>query len=122
MKKIVVIIITLQILLAGCMQTIEIGSMPNTDSLDQLTQDVSTKADALKILGPPRGYGMGRLPNMNKPMVGWFYEYSKIYGTQKINTEIVMNMELAMLWLFFDGEIYKGHMWVSSFTKPEVKQ
>ena len=122
MKNIFFTILCLLVLLTSCIPITEYGWMPDTDALHQLTQNVSTKADVLRVLGPPIGYGMVRLPDVSNPGVSWYYEYSKIYGGEKIDLKIDLNMELAMLWVFFDGEIYKGHLWYSSITEPEVKQ
>jgi hypothetical protein len=65
----------------------------------------------LRILGPPRGYGVARLPAMPNPNVLWFYEYLESDGKEA---------DLKMLLVFFDGEMYSGHLWFSSFEKIEV--
>ena len=105
------IIFALLTLFAGCM-TVKYGSMPNTMALQtQLTQHVSNKADVLRILGPPRGYGMARLPSLPNPNVLWFYEFIESDGN---------NVDLKMLLVFFEGEKYSGHLWFSSFDKIEV--
>ena len=103
-------IFALLTLFAGCMK-VKFGSMPNTMALQtQLTQHVSNKADVLRVLGPPRGYGMMRLPAMPNPNVLWFYEFTESDGN---------NVDLKILLVFFDGEKYNGHFWFSSFEKIE---
>lgn len=95
-------------LLMSCC-AVKFGRMPDTEALQlQLKQNVSTKADVLKVLGPPRGYGMARLPKLPNPRVIWFYEYLESDGK---------SVRLKMLLMFFDGEKYEDHLWFSSFEK-----
>lgn len=54
---------------------------------------------------------MARLPAMPNPNVLWFYEYLESDGKEA---------DLKMLLVFFDGEMYSGHLWFSSFEKIEV--
>jgi hypothetical protein len=83
------------------MGTVKIGSMPDTGALQaQLTLNVSTKADVLKVLSPPRGYGMARLPPDYAPRVLWFYEYMEV--------DPQLNVGLKTLVVIFDGEQYSG--------------
>ena len=111
MVKMMLIIVALTTLCAGCM-TVKFGSMPDTTALGtQLTQHASKKPDVLRVLGSPRGYGMVRLPTMPNPYITWFYEFVESDGS---------NVDLKMLLVFFDGETYRGHLWFSSFEKVEV--
>jgi len=111
MVKMRLVLLAVLTLIAGC--TIKIGSMPDTLALQsQLRQHVSTKADVLRVLGPPRGYGMGFLPNLPDSRVTWFYEY--------VEADISQRMQLKMLLIFFDGERYSGHLWFSSVEKAEI--
>ncbi|MCG7853481.1 MAG: hypothetical protein MIO92_13260 [Methanosarcinaceae archaeon] len=114
-------VVCLTLLFAGC-TTIKIGSVPDTMALTQLSQNVSTKADVLRVLGPPRGYGMvrlfnesepARLFNESEPRVLWFYEYLEAD---------VQNAHMKMLLVIFDGEKFSGHFWFSSFEKVKVIQ
>ena len=52
-----------------------------------------------------------RLPAMPNPNVIWFYEYLESDGKEA---------DLKMLLVYFDGELYSGHLWFSSFEKLEV--
>ena len=111
MVKMMLIIVALTTLCAGCM-TVKFGSMPDTKALStQLTQHLSNKADVLRVLGSPRGYGMVSYPPMPRPYVTWLYEFTESDG---------VNVDLKMLLVFFDGETYRGHLWFSSFEKVEV--
>jgi len=112
MPKMSLIIIALLTLFAGCMTPVRYGSMPDTMALQtQITQHVSNKAEVLRVLGPPRGYGMVHLHMMPNPHAIWFYEFMESDGN---------NIDLKMLLVFFDGEKYSGHLWFSSFEKIEV--
>lgn len=111
MTRMSLIIIAMLILFTGCLK-VKYGKMPDTNALQtHLTLYASTKADVLRVLGPPRGYGMTRLPVMPSPNVIWFYEYLETDGKVA---------DLKMLLVYFEGEMYSGHLWFSSFTKPEV--
>lgn len=111
MFKMIFIITVIITLFTGCM-TVKFGNMPDTKALStQLTQHVSNKADVLRVLGSPRGYGMVSLPMMPHPYVTWFYEFTESDG---------IRVDLKMLLVFFDGEKYSGHLWFSSFEKVEV--
>lgn len=110
MRRIVITTLLLVALFMGCTK-VRFGRMPNTQALhSRLTQHVSTKADVLRVLGPPRGYGMARLPNLPRSVL-WFYEFMESDGN---------NVDLKMLLIFFYGEKYGGHFWFSSFEKIEV--
>jgi hypothetical protein len=96
------------------MTTIKYGSMPDTNALKaQLKQNTSNKADVLKALGAPRGYGMARLSSVHDPSVIWFYEFTETDGR---------DIKLKMLLVFFEGDKYGGHLWFSSLTKAEKFQ
>ncbi len=111
MTRISLIIIAMVILFTGCLK-MKYGSMPDTNAIQtHLTLYASTKADVLRVLGPPRGYGMTRLPAMPSPNVIWFYEYLESDGRVA---------DLKMLLVYFEGEMYSGHLWFSSFEKIEV--
>jgi hypothetical protein len=106
--------VCLQLFLAGCMSTVKFGRIADTGALQtQLTQNVSTKGDVLKSLGPPRGYGMARLPSQFEPRTLWFYEYAETDG---------QNAHLKMLLVIFDGEKYSGHFWFSSVERVKLVQ
>ena len=107
-------VVCLTLLFAGC-ATAKYGRDPDIRALTQLSQNVSTKADVLKSLGPPRGYGMARLFNESEPRVLWFYEYVKIEGLMDR-----MSLDLNMLVVIFDGEKFSGHFWFSSSDKVKV--
>ena len=117
MTRISLIIIATLILFTGCVK-VKYGSMPDTNAIEtHLTLYASTKADVLRVLGPPRGYGMTRLPAMPSPNVIWFYEYLE---TEAGIFSAGNGINLKMLLVYFEGEMYSGHLWFSSFEKIEV--
>jgi hypothetical protein len=95
--------------LSAC--TLKYGRIPDTASLSSsLRQNISTKADVLKVLGTPRGYGRADLGPPSEPQVLWFYEY--LEASRK-------EFRLTMLVVFFHKELYTGHLWFSSQEKWE---
>jgi len=92
----------------GC--SVKFGRMPPTDKIESsLRPMVDSKSEVLKVLGPPRGYGMIRMSNLpNSPHSIWFYEYITAKD-EKIT--------LKMLLVFFDQEKYVGYLWFSSLEK-----
>lgn len=95
-------------LLIGCVR-IKCGRMPDIDALASALQpQVSTKEDVLKLLGPPRGYGMGRRSKISGPGVIWYYESIESTSTMWLSGS---TQNLKMLLVFFDREKYDGYMW-----------
>jgi hypothetical protein len=109
------IVVWLSIMIMGCVSSIKYGRMPDTERIStSLIQHVSTKEDVLKILGPPRGYGKSQMSSSPVTYVMWFYEYLAASAGGS-----AMKIDLTMLMVYFDKEIYEGHMWFSSFEKLE---
>jgi len=88
------------------------GRMPPTDKMESsLRPIVDSKFEVLKVLGPPRGYGMVRMSNLpNNPHDIWFYEYVTAKSGK---------IKLKMLLVFFDEEKYVGYLWFSSLEKTK---
>ena len=111
--KLLLIVFCVVIFASACV-SIKYGRMPDTEKLTSaLSQNISTKADVLKILGQPRGYGKLHMSSIPEPLVIWFYEYIEASGF----TSTEVNMKMLMV--FFNKELYAGHMWFSSFEKLE---
>lgn len=93
----------------GC--SVKIGRIPPIEEMDSsLKPLVDSKSEVLKVLGPPRGYGMVRMSNLpNNPHGIWFYEY--------ITGDMQGEITLKMLLVFFDQEKYAGYLWFSSFEQ-----
>jgi hypothetical protein len=98
-------------LLAGCATTIKYGSPPKIKDLGTLKPGISSKADVLTALGEPRGNGSARLSSGPTPREIWFYEYTEAEGKR---------VGLQILLIFFDKELYDGHLWFSSGQLLEV--
>ena len=92
-------------LLAGCMSTIKYGSPPRVKHLETLEVGISKEADVLFSLGEPRGNGTVLLSTALPPRKIWFYEYTETSGRR---------IDLMILLVFFDKELYDGHLWFSS--------
>jgi hypothetical protein len=100
-------------LLAGCATTAKYGSPPRVDQLGTLKVGLSNKSGVLAVLGEPRGYGAIHLSVSPTSREIWFYEYSESVGTR---------VSLKFLMVFFDKDIYDGHLWFSSAQLLDTKE
>lgn len=98
-------------LLVGCSMTLEYGSQPKVKNLGTLKPGISSKPEVLAVLGEPRGHGATRLSSVPTLREIWFYEYTVARG------KFVYFM---ILLVFFDKELYDGHLWFSSVQLLEV--
>ena len=91
----------------GCMTLfVQTGERPRTELLDDALEIGRTRTShVLEVLGPPQGMGRGMLPMHSKPRTVWAYYYQE--GTAR-------SLRRALLYVFFDGEIYDGYIWFSS--------
>jgi len=98
-------------LAAGC--SVKYGQKPRMEALEaQLCSGVSRKAEVLKALGEPRGYGMSRMPRDSHARTLWLYEFmesSAPFGKTAV----------SMLIVFFEADVYVGHLWFEG--EPTVK-
>jgi hypothetical protein len=92
------------------------GSIPDVRLIDtRLQPGVSTKEDVEALLGKPNGYGGAVLPTGEIPHDVWFYNL--IEGSvQTSGGAGRMNIEMDLLMIFFEKEVYDGHMWFKDFT------
>lgn len=92
-------------LLGGCASTVEYGTPPPTDRLNQLAPGASSGSDVIRILGEPRGRGMLHLAMPDAKRTLWLYEYTRADDTA---------ISLKILLVLMDGDVYDGHLWFSS--------
>ena len=98
----------------GCTTTtMKYGSPPKIDNLPILKIGISGKADVMKALGEPRGYGAARFPTAPTVRDIWFYEMSELVGSR---------VNLKILLVFFEQERYDGHLWFSSAQLIDIKE
>jgi hypothetical protein len=110
-RLIVCVIVGGLAILAGC--SAKYGERPRVEALhSQLKTGVSTKANVLETLGEPRGYGMSRLPGDSQARTVWFYEFSEATADGQAR--------IAMLIVFFDRDLYAGHLQFEGAAKAEV--
>jgi hypothetical protein len=95
---------------AGC--ALEFGTRPRVDRLGGLTRGVSTKADVLLLLGEPRGAGGGHISPESSPESIWLYEFMRMQGN---------DVSLEILLVFFDEDLYDGHLWFQSTEDVRFK-
>jgi hypothetical protein len=88
----------------GCGSTLRFGSPPLTDRIDTLKPGISTEMDVHRTLGEPRGYGVARLPSVNRARQKiWYYEFTEASGHP---------VNLKLLVVFLNDERYDGHLWL----------
>jgi hypothetical protein len=90
--------------LGGCAPTIKYGSPPRINKLEVLKVGESNKTDVRQSLGEPRGYGAAHFSSVPKLSEIWFYEYYVSKGSKT---------SLSLLLVFFDKDLYEGHIWFS---------
>ena len=77
---------------------------------ESLRPGSSTKPDVLAALGEPRGYGEASLAEFgDEPRTVWMYEMTRASYDGEI--------EIDMALLFFEGQVYEGHLWFTSLEK-----
>ena len=82
------------------------GRPAPTNRLGSLETGVSTEAEVRTALGEPRGNGMVRHSSDQATLrTIWYYEYVQLKGDQ---------IGLKILLVFFDNEIYDGHLWFAA--------
>jgi hypothetical protein len=94
-------------LVAGCGSTppIDFGRPAPVDGFAKLRPGISTSNDVRALLGRPAGDGASRHVGQENIRTLWFYEYGRIKD-DKIALKIIL--------VFFNDDIYEGHMWFSS--------
>lgn len=98
------VLLFLTSILGGCAPTIKYGSQPRINKLETLIVGESNKVDVRQSLGEPRGYGAARFSSVPKLAEIWFYEYYVSKGSKT---------SLSLLLVFFDKDLYEGHIWFS---------
>jgi hypothetical protein len=96
----------------ACSINVKSGALPPTEQLQNLTLGVSSAPDVIRILGVPKGRGMGQLSLGMKPRSIWSYEYAERQGRQ---------IYLKMLLVFFEEDRYDGHLWFAGSSVYNVK-
>lgn len=96
---------------AGCM-TLQYGWQAPVDHLKALSLEISTPAEVLMALGEPRGHGIVRYTRDTAPRKIWFYEYVETDGKF---------MKIKFLLVFFEKDVYDGHLWFFSGSKTETE-
>ena len=92
-------------MVTACSTTMSFGSAPQVDRLQALRTGSSTASEVRNALGEPRGRGQARFAVDVPEQQIWFYEYMQSDGRK---------VQLKMLLVFMDGDVYGGHIWFSS--------
>ena len=118
-KNIIAIIglVTVTLLINGCAKQIKFKIGRDTDiSLleSRLIIGSSTREDVIAVLGVPHGKGRVMLPVDEAPRTIWSYYYEEdtvfLAGGENL-------FDFQMLFIYFKGNVYDGHMKFSTFTK-----
>jgi hypothetical protein len=92
------------------------GSIPEIRLIDTvLHPGVSTKEDVQALLGKPNGYGGAVLPTGQIPHDVWFYNLIEA-SLQSSGGAGRIDVQMEVLLIFFEKEVYNGHMWFKDFT------
>lgn len=103
------------LLISGCM-SLTYGVAPRTDRLAQLTPGQSRSSEVLLALGEPRGKGAAHLSAAIPMRNVWFYEYELVKSRAGL-TSTSTSVDLKMLVVFMQGDVYDGYLWFSSIEK-----
>jgi hypothetical protein len=92
------------------------GSIPDIRLIDTvLHPGVSIKEDVQALLGKPNGYGGAVLPMGHIPYDVWFYNLIEA-SVQASGGAGRIDVQMEVLLIFFEKEVYDGHMWFKDFT------
>lgn len=89
-------------LIAGCAPPMKLGVEPSVDRLAALDLGRADKAVVRETLGQSQGEGKSRMPDFPGLRTVWVYDYVETEG-QRVG--------MAMLFVFFDGDVYDGYLW-----------
>jgi len=96
--------------------TSKTGFIPDVHLVDtELKAGVSTKEDVQALLGKPNGDGGAVLPTGHIPNDVWFYNLIEA-SAQSSGGANRMDVQMEVLLIFFNQEVYDGHMWFKDFT------
>jgi len=108
----------------GCTSTssrVRTGFIPDIRLIDdRLHQGVSTRADVKTVLGKPNGYGGALLPTDPGPHDVWFYSVIDSSSTVSQDRGMIY-LQMDFLLIFFEKEVYDGHMWFKDFTSGPIQ-
>ena len=105
-------------LISGCAELeIRTGRMPNIAAQEQfLKLGQSTRTEVETLLGKPYGKGRAMLPFHSRPAELWVYTYeqARIAGLQ------LQDANRALLFVYFDADLYDGYIWFSNFPENDT--
>jgi hypothetical protein len=97
----------LSVSVAACVVVpLDIGRSPRIELLESaLEVGRTTRGQVLEIVGPPAGVGRVNLAFHSEPRILWNY----VHQAGDLN-----DPRQTLLWVFFDGDVYEGYMWLST--------
>jgi hypothetical protein len=98
----------------GCAERFTGGTTFDAGLIDtKLKRGVSSQAEVKAILGVPTGAGAALFPPDYKNYEVWLYENVETQAQQTDGSRgpIMIHMQQKILLIFFEREVYDGHMW-----------
>lgn len=117
------ILLVAVVLIAGCAHKATTGAFTQVNRIDnELKKGKSTKMDAQRVLGTPKGTGKAVLPADPKPRDIWFYDDIELTDYQGEERGVIrVSVRQQILLLFFDREVFDGYMWFTNAGTADVR-
>jgi outer membrane protein assembly factor BamE (lipoprotein component of BamABCDE complex) len=109
--------------LAGCATGATTGSFVPVDRIEQeLHRGVSTKTDAQRVLGTPKGYGSMLFPEDRRELEVWYYEDIAVTEARRAGEgRIIADARQQILLVTFDKGLFDGFIWFSNTTQARQR-
>jgi hypothetical protein len=122
-RQLLFLIATFYIFASGCVSTVKTSeAFPEIDRIEnELQRGLTRKPEVERVLGRPTGIGGALLPTNQDPREVWFYQDVKVTGYQALGKESIgLNVRQQILLIFFDSEVYDGHMWYTNTGRGQA--
>lgn len=118
-----IILLVAAVLLAGCAHKASTGAFTQVNRIDdKLKKGKSTKMDAHRVLGAPKGTGKAVLPTDPKPREIWFYDDIELTDYKGEEPGVIrVSVRQQILLLFFEREVFDGYMWFTNAGTADIR-
>jgi hypothetical protein len=103
------VVFLIGVLLTGCSVKMRAGNRPDISAFEhELVPGVTTRWQAMTVLGWPYGEGRALMPFHDQPrdVLTYYYEEGTLEDDRRL-----------FLFVFFNEGAYEGYMWFSSLEK-----
>lgn len=102
--------------LAGCVTGATTGAFVPVDRIErELRRGVSTKTDAQRVLGTPKGYGAMLFPEDRRELEVWYYEDIAVTRAERVGEgRVHADLRQQILLVTFDKGVFDGFIWFST--------